>query len=45
MSGTNSDDVNDFTWLEQNLKTTDTKADKLKKLKKFQKEYPNIPTK
>ena len=37
--------VNDFTWLEKNLKSTDTKADKLKKIKKFTGAYPKLKNK
>ena len=37
--------VNDFTWLEKNLKTTDTPADKKKKLKKFAGAYTKLKDK
>ena len=40
-----STEVNDFTWLQNNLKTTDTQADKKNKLKKFASEYHKIPKK
>ena len=40
-----STEVNDFKWLKQNLKTTDTDADRIKKHSKFAKDYHKIPKK
>ena len=45
MSNGKVNDVNDFTWLKKNLKTTDTAADKLKKIRKFTAGYKSIPQK
>ena len=35
-------EVNSFDWLEKSVKTTDTQADKLKKIRKFTAGYKDI---